>query len=448
MTPYDGTFEVILSESVPMCLRERDGARDFAPMWESAEMPSDMQANASNPLEIDSVESTQTSVAPGSDALPAATGDSDSSNAELRDLIEQVAARELPTTLQRQGFTSLDSSQDAVSAIRRDWDADTTPRAPSHRLQALKGLSGAATRLADTLDALDVETKLLLGGRVRMNVEGATPPILRPAFENVTACIVLLRLVARRATELVEQRPRRSVARGNRQISAAVVPDVEAHYRAIAERYLGDAEVWRPIAETALAAAEYRAGIGTQLAPGVQASSLEKCFIWTRKILSHLGKFSTAELASLVVWSDGVSSEPSDQRDGAAAVEENRRWLLLLHLLGRIQDAWKLPEAFPGNAAGRIPAHDPARFAIEGLAAIWLTHCDAPFGGRAPKAGSFSRFVEEALTEGPGALPASEVRSASRWFHDHRDAIIDVLRQKTSARRGDSPPHDTNAVAT
>ena len=84
-----------------------------------------------------------------------------------------------------------------------------------------------------------------------------------------------------------------------------------------------------------------------------------------------------------------------------------RRLRALCRLLLAVGDrgAHSIAEDVAGTRYGRREMSDPADFAVTCCASLWISFRNEPIGGRYPKAGTFSRFVEELLHEALGIFP-------------------------------------------
>lgn len=83
-----------------------------------------------------------------------------------------------------------------------------------------------------------------------------------------------------------------------------------------------------------------------------------------------------------------------------------------------------------GLSRGRRDISDAAVFAVTCCASLWVAFTDLPLGGRLAKTGTFSRFVEEFLSEAAPLFPPSQLSTALRGFHDHRDQEIEQIAIK------------------
>lgn len=368
-------------------------------------------------------------------------------------LIEQVAARILPAEMFKLPPEPTKSPHGAKpTQTSRETTAARHPRvAPSHRRQNLVLLGNCARKLASLIEALDLRTRLLVHGLAienldvtEPNIEGNAPttvPLLLYAWQESALTVALLRLVEIRCFELA------GTPRETKMSSAQIRPayatpsssDVEERYRDIANRYLGQHEAWRQLAAIARVCGEDRVTARATLSPGEQATLIQRCAGTAEKMLHQLGRLDADDAEALMADAAGRLSEGTNEHELIRFDDFVRRFVLLDEMLQRLCGARCLPEAYPGYGPGRAFRSDPCHFAIEALCAAWLQHGTGPLEGRAAKAGTFSRFVEECLGEAMPVFPMSEIRTGLRWFHDYRNALVRRVRRRLSTQTATNP---------
>ena len=324
---------------------------------------------------------------------------------------------------------------------RRRITARHRPR--SHLLRDLAMLAASAERLRAILVQLDASQHADLM-RQLFNPRGLPQPGLLRATRTIQGLVELLDLLAANARHEVRARgglePTR-VRRRRKGAPAEPTPpiDAEAHLKALAQTWFGREDLSTRLADVALRCGDYRDGLRAEPSLTNTLETFQQARRWADHTMLHLLKFRFGERLELLSYRSMAEARatiepgvPIDRPGGAA-----RRLRALCQLLLAVGDrgAHSIAEDVAGTRYGRREMSDPADFAVTCCASLWISFRNEPIRGRYPKAGTFSRFVEEFLHDALGIFPASELRSALRRFHDARDDEIRRIAERLQAPR-------------
>jgi len=201
----------------------------------------------------------------------------------------------------------------------------------------------------------------------------------------------------------------------------------------LAERYLGDRQRGLRIADLLCIARDMHIGARAYHRPAVRRDKLASIGKTMRKLAHHLDGLdaqTVADAMGRVVPAEWMSKEEAAGNDLPADVRVTKPVFSLAPALltryGEMRTTMALLEGGvlhlarkqPATRSGAGETPDALMFALEGLAALWLTA-----KGEAPvilgrKRGSFGAFAQQALSLNADVFKAAQVKTGLRRLHE------------------------------